>query len=93
MMGAYFKGSEDSQVVLFSASQKGGPVLLPLTYEINSQTPARHLLVEMLSLDRVVVEVNGIVLKAEKVDVHGVLAFQDNAKGPRKITIRSSRRN
>ncbi len=93
VMGAHFKGSEDSQVVLFSASQKGGPVLLPVTYEINSLTPARHLLVEMLSLDRVVVEVNGVALKAEKVGVHGVLTFQDNAKGLRKITIRSARKN
>ena len=79
--------------MFFSARQKGGPVSLPVTYEINSPVPARHLLVEMLSLDQVVIEVNGTVLKGEKVGAHGVLTFQDNAKGPRKITIRSSRKN
>ncbi|HVN82406.1 MAG TPA: heparinase II/III family protein, partial [Terriglobia bacterium] len=71
VIGAHFKGSEDSEVVLFSTNQKGGPITLPVTYEINSLTPARHLLVEMLSLDRVGIEVNEVTLKAEKVSTHG----------------------
>ncbi len=89
LVGAHFRGSGENQVLLFSAHKKGGPVSLPVSYEVNSPAPARHLLVEMLSFERVRVEVNDRVLTGCKVGPTGVLTFHDQARGLRRITIKS----
>jgi hypothetical protein len=93
LIGAHFLGTDESQVVFFAGQQKGGPVSLPVTFTINSPSPARVLLLEMLSFEQVVVEVNGTPLRTRNVGPRGVLSFVDNATGLRHITIKSARKS
>jgi len=87
--GAYVLSREENQVVLFSAAREGGAVVLPVSYEIFSSTPARHLLVEMPRGQKVVVEVNKRRKLEAQVTDQGVLNFLDKTRGHRRITIRA----
>ena len=92
LIGAHFLGTGENQVVLFSGQQEGGPVRLPVAFSVDSPSPARVFLLEMLSFERVVVEVNGIPQRIRNVGSRGVLTFVDHATGLRHITIKSARK-
>jgi hypothetical protein len=93
LIGAHFLGTDESQVVFFAGQQKGGPVTLPVTFVIESPNPARVFLLEILSFEQVVVEVNGTPLRTRNVGPRGVFSFVDNSKGVRQITIKSARKS
>ncbi len=86
--GAFREKSKESQVVFFSRSFKTIPVQLPLTYEIDSRGPVRHLLTELLGLSLVEVEVNGKRLMTARISAQGVLDFRDNLEEKRTIVIK-----
>jgi hypothetical protein len=88
-VGVQFLASPENQIVIFAANQKGGPAALPVTYEITSPSPARHLLVEMPPREEVVIEANGKAIASRKINAQGVLAFRDTTQGIRKIVIRA----
>jgi hypothetical protein len=91
VVGVHFLARPENQIVLFARRQNGGPVELPVTYEISSPDPARHLLVELPPRARVVIEVNGRALARAAIGPQGVLNFRDRARGARKIIIRAAR--
>jgi hypothetical protein len=90
LVGVQIQTPKEAQVILFANDQSQSPVRLPVTYEINVASPARHLLVEMLSLQSVIVEVNGQSLGRHRTGDRGVLSFRDNITGRRKVVIRPS---
>jgi hypothetical protein len=81
-----------NQIVLFASAPTGGPVALPLRYQVSSTAPAGHLLVELPPLQPVVVEVNGKLLARQKVNAQGVLSFRDPGRGTRRVRIRPENR-
>ena len=90
VVGVQLEFPKEAWVILFANSQNHSPVKLPVTYEVKTSSPARYLLLEMLSLQSVIVEANGKALGTLKTGPKGVLSFHDNIAGRRRIVIRAS---
>ena len=59
-----------------------------MRYELTSIQAAEHLVVELPTLMRVVIEVNGRRLAHSRTSAQGTLMFADGVRGRRTITIR-----
>jgi len=81
--GVQFSGASENHVVLFA-----GHAELPMRYELTSIQAAEHLVVELPTLMRVVIEVNGRRLAHSRTSAQGTLMFADGVRGRRTITIR-----
>ncbi len=93
LTGAFREKDKEGQVIFFSESFKIIPVTLPLSYEIESHGPVRHLLTELLGLNLVEVEVNGKRLTTARISTQGVLDFRDDTVGKRTIVIKPMKEN
>jgi hypothetical protein len=90
LAGVHFLSPGQNEVVLFSSNPAGGPVGLPVRYEISSPLPAAHLFVELPPGLEVVVEVNGKPGRPVRANAQGVLPFRDMVKGTRTVVIRAA---
>jgi hypothetical protein len=75
------------RVMLFSGNPDGAAIPLPLRYGIDSDGPARHLILNLPAGEKVSIRVNGKPLAAHAVSPSGILSFEDRSKGGRTIEI------
>jgi Heparinase II/III-like protein len=88
LAGVQFLSRPENQIVLLSSDASGGTVALPMTYEVDSDGPTRHIVTGMQPGISAAVIVNGKRLTAAQVNGQSVLSFRDPGKGKRTITIR-----
>jgi len=86
LLGVKFNDAVEEQIVLFGASQSGGPAALPFSYSVTTSGPSYHVLCE-LPPDQYVVVDNGAGTKVVKTGDGGVAAFTDEATGSHTITL------
>jgi len=86
LTGAKFNDLSEEQVVLFSRSQAGGPVSLPLSYSVATSAPSYHVVCELPPNEYLVVD-NGTDTKVVRTGGGGVSAFTDEATGAHTISL------
>ena len=89
MVGVHYVAAPLDQIICFSASQNGGPVSLPLRYDVSSRSPARHLHANLPPSQAVAVEVNGKLRYKGAVTDQGLLSFDDGTTGKRTIVVKA----
>jgi hypothetical protein len=87
LAGALIRDRRDAAVVLFSADAAGGPIPLPVSYEVPAGYAARHLLTELPPRRRLRVEVNGRRVARVESNAQGVVVFRDRAEGKRTVRL------
>jgi len=86
LLGVKFNDASEEHVVLFSRSQAGGPVSLPLSYSVTTAAASYHVLCELPPNQYVLVD-NGTDAQVVRAGAGGVAAFTDGATGSHTISL------